>query len=178
MSFHNELSYCGSSPLSHPQNWECVSTGSEDRVSLPVAIYVLSGLPHLPSLVRLAFSCPSITTWAKLLLIRPSVVNATAVSLGDAGGEDGAPATKMLRRDLEQLQQHIWNQFTCVTGREEKKGKSWGTCDAQFIASQVHLFVFHTSFQLRRASSTGAGDLVFATLCLPLFLSNNITFAF
>lgn len=66
MSFHNELSYCGSSPLLHPQNRECVSTGSKDRVSLPVSIFVLSALPDLPSLVQLAFSCPSITTWAKL----------------------------------------------------------------------------------------------------------------
>lgn len=86
ISFHNELSYCGSSPLLHPQNRECVSTGSEDRVYLPVSILVLSDSPHLPSLVRLAFSCPSITTWAKLLLIFPSAVVTTAVSLGDAGG--------------------------------------------------------------------------------------------
>lgn len=107
MSFHNELSYCGSSPLSHPQNRGCVSTGSEDRVSLPISIFVLSDLPHLPSLVRLAFSCPSITTWAQLLLIRPSAVDATAVSLGDARGEDGAPETKILRCDREQLQLHI-----------------------------------------------------------------------
>lgn len=43
-------------------------------------------------------------------------------------------------------------------------------CDAQFIASQVHLFVFHTSFQLRRAGSTGAGDLLLQH-CATLFFS-------
>lgn len=49
-------------------------------------------------------------------------------------------------------------------------------CDARFIASQAHLFVFYTSFRLRRAGSTFRlrvtqfHNTVCASLSLSLFL--------
>lgn len=167
MSFHNELSYCNSAPHTHGTRM-CVDPEPGQGFSVHLHLCVVrfvcppqfgaSGL--LLSLRH--FLEKKNKNWSSSI----SALSTPPVSLDvwDVGGES---TTEKPRCNLEQLRLHIWKKLMCV---REKKGMSWGMCEAPFIASQVHLFVFHTSFQLRQASSTGAADLL-SQHCATLFFS-------
>lgn len=64
--------------------------------------------------------------------------------------------------------------WVCVSKREG----AGPMCDPRFIASQAHLFVFYTSFRLRRAGSTFWLRVTQFHSTVRLSLSNNITYLF
>lgn len=133
----------------------------------------LSSIPslHLPPPTKPVTPPPHHT-----LFTRTSASTLCRVRAGDEGGSGRFWLTKMLRCNLVQAEMwsvHFW-LGVCVSKREG----AGPMCDPRFIASQAHLFVFYTSFRLRRAGSTFWLRVTQFHSTMRLSLSNNITYLF
>lgn len=164
MSFRNELCYC-SSNVCRP--WTGIG------VSLAVSIFVLSDLLHTaaPGLLL------ALRHYLEKAFTHPSICRRLRRCLSGRrwrGGRCSFDNDAIFSASAT----HLKSVHVGVTERGEEEGKELGHvwCSVYCISSSFVCISYLISAQTSRLH--GSGWPTFATLCHPLFLSNNITFAF